>query len=102
MEGLIFKLDELRKRVKKVVKRRRALERVLSRQGYSLKGIKKNVYVYVWNYVDGNVKWKCLGNVNKVGLPKEWSSTLEEEIRKIDLALREVERLLDEAMKLLP
>jgi hypothetical protein len=102
MDGLIFKLDELRKRVKKVVKRRRALERVLGRKGYSLKGIKKNVYVYVWEYEGGKVRWKCLGNVNRVGLPEGGSSALEEEIRKIDLALREVERLLDEAMKLLP
>jgi chaperonin cofactor prefoldin len=102
MDELIFKLDELKKRVREVLKRRRALERVLGRKGYSLKGIKKNVYVYVWEYEDGNVRWKCLGNVNKVGLPEGRSTALEEEIRKIDMALREVEKLLDEAMKLLP
>jgi hypothetical protein len=102
MDGLIIKLDELRKRVREVLKKRRVLERVLGRKGYSLKSIKKNVYVYVWEYEEGNVKWKCLGNVNKVGLPEGGSSALEEEIKKIDAALKEVERLLDEAMKLLP
>ncbi len=102
MDELMFKLDELKKRVRSVLKRRRALERAVSRKGYSLKNIKKNVYVYVWEYEGGNVKWKCLGNVNKVGLPEGGSEGLEEEIRKIDAALREVERLLDEAMKLLP
>jgi hypothetical protein len=102
MEELIFKLDELKKRVKNVLKRRRALERVAGRKGYSLKGIKKNVYVYVWEYEEGNVRWKCLGNVNKVGVPEGGSEVLEEEVRKIDSVLREVERLLDEAMKLLP
>jgi len=102
MDELIFKLDELRKRVRELMRRRRALERVLGRKGYSLKTIKKNAYVYVWECEGGNVRWKCLGNVNKVGLPEGGSSALEEEIRKIDSALREVERLLDEAMKLLP
>jgi hypothetical protein len=102
MDELVFKLEELKKRVRKALKRRRALERVLGRKGYSLKNIKKNVYVYVWEYEEGNVRWKCLGNVNKVGLPEGGSEVLEEEIRKIDGALREVERLLDEAMKLLP
>ncbi len=102
MDDLIFKLDELKKRVRNVLKKRRALERVLGRKGYSLKNIKKNVYVYVWEYEEGNVKWKCLGNVNKVGLPEGGSEVLEEEIKKIDAALKEVERLLDEAMKLLP
>jgi len=102
MDELIFKLDELKKRVRKVMKKRGALERALGRKGYSLKGIKKNVYVYVWEYEEGNVRWRCLGNVNKVGVPEGGSEVLEEEIRKIDSALREVERLLDEAMKLLP
>jgi hypothetical protein len=102
MDGLIFKLDELKKRVRKVLKKRRVLERVVGRKGYSLKGIKKNVYVYVWDYEDGYVRWRCLGNVNKVGLPEGGSSALEEEIRKIDQTLKDVERLLDEAMKLLP
>jgi len=102
MDELIFKLDELKKRVRKALKKRRALERVLGRQGYSLKNIKKNVYVYVWECEAGNVRWKCLGNVKKVGLPEGGSEVLEEEIRKIDSALREVERRLDEAMKLLP
>jgi hypothetical protein len=102
MDELIFKLDELRKQVRKVLKKRRALERVVGRKGYSLKGIKKNVYVYVWECEGGNVRWKCLGNVNKVGLPEGGSEGLEEEIRKIDSALREVGRLLDEAIKLLP
>ncbi len=102
MDELIFKLDELKKRVRKVLKKRRALERVLGRKGYSLKGIKKNVYVYVWEYEEGCVRWKCLGNVNKVGLPEGGSEDFGEEIRKIDRALKEVERLLDEAMKLLP
>jgi hypothetical protein len=102
MDGLIFKLDELKKRVREVLKKRRALERVLGRQGYSLKNIKKNVYVYVWEYESGYVRWKCLGNVKKVGLPEGGSEGLEEEIRKIDQTLKEVERLLDEAMKLLP
>jgi len=102
MDELIFKLDELKKRVKKVLKRRRALEMVLGRKGYSLKGIKKNVYVYVWEYEEGYVRWKCLGNVNKVGVPEGGSEVLEEEMRKIDSVLREVERFLDEVMKLLP
>jgi len=102
MDELDFKLDELKRRVKKALRKRRALERVLGRKGYSLKNIKKNVYVYVWECEGGNVRWKCLGNVNKVGLPEGGSEVLEEEIRKIDGALREVERLLDEAMKLLP
>jgi len=102
MDGLIFKLDELKRRVRKALRRRRALERDLGRKGYSLKTIKKNVYVYVWRYEGGNVRWKCLGNVNKVGWPKSDLEGLLEEIRKIDFALREVERLLDEAMKLLP
>jgi hypothetical protein len=102
MEGLIFKLEELRKRVKDVLKKRRALERLASRKGYSLKGIKKNVYVYVWEYEGGHVRWKCLGNVNKVGVPEGGSERVLEEIKKIDDALRKVERLLDEAMKLLP
>jgi hypothetical protein len=102
MDDLIFKLDELKKQVRKALKKRRTLERVLSRKGYSLKCIKKNVYVYVWECEAGHVRWKCLGNVNKVGLPEGGSEGLEEEIRKIDQALKEVERLLDEAMKLLP
>ena len=102
MDELIFKLEELKKRVRKALKKRRELERVLGRKGYSLKTIKKNVYVYVWEYEGGNVRWKCLGNVNKVGLPEGRSEGLLEEIRKIDESLREVERLLDEAMKLLP
>jgi hypothetical protein len=102
MDNLIFKLDELKKRVRDVLKRRRALERALGRKGYSLKGIKKNVYVYVWEYEDGNVRWRCLGNVNKVGVPEGGSEVLEEEIRRIDEVLREVERLLDEVEKLLP
>ena len=102
MDELIFKLDELKKRVRKALKRRRALERDLGRKGYSLKCIKKNVYVYVWRYEDGYVRWKCLGNVSKVGLPEGDLEGLLEKIRKIDFALREVERLLDEAMKLLP
>ncbi|MFZ8786859.1 hypothetical protein [Thermocrinis sp.] len=102
MDGLIFKLDELKRRVRKALKRRRALERVLGRKGYSLKSIKKNVYVYVWRYEEGNVRWKCLGNVSKVGLPEGGSDGLLEEIKRIDSALREVERLLDEAEKLLP
>jgi hypothetical protein len=102
MGELVFKLDELKKRVREVLKKRRALERAVGRKGYSLKGIKKNVYVYVWSYEDGNVRWKCLGNVNKVGVPEGGVEGLLEEIRKIDEKLREVERLLDEAMKLLP
>jgi chaperonin cofactor prefoldin len=102
MDGLIFKLDELKKRVKELKKRRRALERVLGRKGYSLKNIKKNVYVYVWECEGGRVRWKCLGNVSKVGLPEGGSSALEEEIKKIDQTLKEVEKLLDEALKLLP
>jgi len=102
MDGLIFKLDELKRRVRKALKKRRALERVLGRKGYSLKSIKKNVYVYVWRYEEGNVRWKCLGNVSKVGLPEGGSDGLLEEIKRIDSALREVERLLDEAEKLLP
>ncbi|MFZ8863246.1 MAG: hypothetical protein ACO2PP_22445 [Thermocrinis sp.] len=102
MDELIFKLDELKKRVKELMKRRRALEKVLWRQGYSLKTIKKNVYVYVWKCEGGRVRWKCLGNVKKVGLPEGRSSTLEERIKKIDQALKEVEKLLDEALKLLP
>jgi len=102
MDKLIFKLDELKERVRKVLKRRSVLERVLGRQGYSLKCIKKNVYVYVWDYEDGYLRWRCLGNVKKVGLPEGGSSNLEEEIRKIDQTLKEVERFLDEAMKLLP
>jgi chaperonin cofactor prefoldin len=102
MDELIFKLDELKKRVKKVMKKRRALERELGRNGYSLKCIKKNVYVYVWRYEDGYVRWKYLGNVNKIGLPKRDLAGLLEEIRKIDETLREVERLLDEVEKLLP
>jgi len=102
MGELIFKLDELKRQVRKALKRRRALERVLGRKGYSLKNIKKNVYVYVWECEGGNVRWKCLGNVNKVGLPEGGSSALEEEIKKIDQALKEVERLLDEGLKLLP
>ncbi len=102
MDELIFKLDELKKRVRKALKKRRALEKVLGTKGYSLKVIKKNVYVYVWKYEDGNVRWKCLGNVNKVGWPEGGAPSLEEKIRKIDDALREVERLVDEAMKLLP
>jgi hypothetical protein len=102
MEGLIFKLEELRKRVKRLLKKRRALEKVVKVKGYSLKCIKKNVYVYVWEYEGGHVRWKCLGNVNKVGVPEGGSERLLEEIKKIDDALREVERLLDEAMKMLP
>lgn len=102
MDELIFKLDELKERVRKVLKKRRALERVLGRQGYSLKCIKKNVYVYVWKYEGGRVRWRCLGNVKKIGLPEDRSSTLKEKIRKIDQTLKEVEKLLDEAMKLLP
>ncbi len=102
MDELIFKLDELKERVRKALKKRRALEKVLGTKGYSLKVIKKNVYVYVWKYEDGYVRWKCLGNVNKVGLPEGGSEDLEEKIEKIDRALKEVERLLDEAMKLLP
>ncbi len=102
MDELIFKLDELKKRVRKVLRRRRALEKVLGTKGYSLKSIKKNVYVYVWKYEDGYVRWKCLGNVKKVGLPEGGAPSLEEKIEKINRALKEVERLLDEAMKLLP
>ena len=102
MDELIFKLDELKKRVKELMKRRRVLERAAWRKGYSLKGIKKNVYVYVWDYEGGRVRWKCLGNVNKVGLPESGLSALEERIKKIDQTLKEVEKLLDEAMKLLP
>jgi rRNA processing protein Krr1/Pno1 len=102
MDGLIVKLDELKKRVREVLKKRRALERVVGRKGYSLKSIKKNVYVYVWEYEDGQVRWKCLGNVNKVGLPEGVSEELLKKIEKIDAVLREVERHLDEAMKLLP
>jgi len=102
MDELIFKLDELKRQVRKALKRRRALEKMLWRQGYSLKTIKKNVYVYVWKYEGGRVRWKCLGNVKKIGLPEGRSPTLEERIKKIDQALKEVERLLDEAMKLLP
>jgi hypothetical protein len=102
MDKLIFKLDELKGQVRKALKRRRALERVLWRKGYSLKNIKKNVYVYVWECEGGNVRWRCLGNVKKVGLPEGGLEGLEERMRKIDQALKEVERLLDEAMKLLP
>lgn len=102
MDRLIVKLDELKKRVREVLKKRRALERVVSRKGYSLKSIKRNVYVYVWKYEDGYVRWKCLGNVNRVGLPEGVSEELLKEIEKINAVLREVERHLDEAMKLLP
>jgi len=86
-------IEELREEVLKLLKRKERLEKVLSRRGYSLKHINKNTYVYVWRYEEGKARWRCLGNVKKIGLPEK-SAELVKELAQIEERLAQIKELL--------
>lgn len=66
LERLKLVLKKLEEELDFLTARENELLRKLSVQGYSLKRIKGNVYLYTWTTVGhGKAKWKCLGNVKK-------------------------------------
>jgi len=98
MQELIFtSLEELRESIEGLLKKRERLEKALAVKGYSLKRINGQTYLYMWKYENGKVRWWCVGNINKVGIPQGRAGVILEEIRKIDEVLREVARLLEVA-----
>jgi len=92
-------LDELREDVLELLKRKERLEKLLARQGYSLKHINKNTYVYVWRYEEGKARWRCLGNVKKIGLPEKSSEV--KELAQIEERLAEIRERLMEIKKMM-
>jgi hypothetical protein len=94
---VLVSLEELKEEVERLLKRRERLERALSRKGYSLKKINGQVYLYRWQYENGRVRWWCVGNIRKFGIPEGRAGKILEEIKKIDEVLGEVARLLEVA-----
>jgi hypothetical protein len=97
MQEIFISLEELKEGVEGLLKKRERLERVLGRQGYSLKKINGQTYLYRWKYENGKARWWCVGNIKKVGIPEGRAGVILEEIRRIDEVLREVARLLEVA-----
>lgn len=68
LEKLIGWLEGLKREVEGIRKRKGEIEKALSVQGYSLKTIRGNTYLYVWETTGhARARWKCLGNVKVVG-----------------------------------
>jgi hypothetical protein len=97
MHEVIYSLEELRERLEWLLKKRERLEKELSRKGYSLKRINGHTYLYKWKFENGKVRWRSLGNIKKVGVPKGKVGVIMEEIEKIDKVLHGVLELLEMA-----
>lgn len=68
LEKLIGWLEGIKQEVEGLRKRKGELEKVLNMQGYSLKTIRGNTYLYVWETTGhARARWKCLGNVKHIG-----------------------------------
>jgi ribulose kinase len=94
---ILESLEELKRDVEWLLRKRERLAKALSYKGYSLKRINGHTYIYRWAYQDGKARWWCVGNINKVGIPENRTKTLLEEIRKIDEVLGKVAKLLEDA-----
>jgi len=84
-------LLDLREELKELKARKKSLEKLMNLQGYSLKTIKGNTYLYVWRTVGhARAVWKSLGNIKRIG-----GMAVIEELRrdKVDVLLKEWERL---------
>ena len=68
LERLIGWLEGVKRELEEIRKRKRELEKALRVQGYSLKTIRGNTYLYVWETTGhARARWKCLGNAKTVG-----------------------------------
>jgi len=97
MHEVIYSLEELRERLERLLEKRERLEKELSRKGYSLKHINGHTYLYKWRIENGKAKWRSLGNIKKVGVPKGKVGVIMEEIEKIDKVLSGILELLEMA-----
>jgi hypothetical protein len=94
---ILESLEELKRDVEWLLRKRERLAKALSYKGYSLKRINGHTYIYRWAYQNGKARWWCVGNINKVGIPENSTKALMEEIRKIDEVLEKVAKLLGDA-----
>lgn len=107
IEKLRHLLDVMGDELNRLESRKANLKKLLSRQGYSLKTIKGNRYLYVWTTTGhGKAKWKCLGNVEKKPdlverLRDKRLKEILEEIKRVEEEEEKLRRRLEEAYRVL-
>lgn len=103
MWDLKVKLRELQKELNALQERRRKILVQLRLQGYSLKKIAGQYYLYTWERENGRARWKCLGNVKKGAgeLFRQLEEDRAERIKKLTEELRELEDREREIMQML-